>query len=61
LDSIASSSRVVVSHPKKTSKNWTKEENELLGEVIAKYGTDFHFYVMSNLFPKKTKNQIKVI
>lgn len=44
---------------KEKSKNWTEEEVEVLELSLKKYGTDFH--ILSTFFPKKTKNQIKVI
>lgn len=44
---------------KEKSKNWTEEEVELLQMSLKKYGTDFH--ILSSFFPKKTKNQIKVM
>lgn len=47
------------SEMKEKSKNWTEEEVEVLELSLKKYGTDFH--ILSTFFPKKTKNQIKVI
>lgn len=44
---------------KEKSKIWTEEEIELLRMLLKNYGTDFH--ILSTFFPKKTKNQIKVI
>lgn len=44
---------------KEKSKVWTPEEIELFHILLKKYGTDFH--ILSNFFPKKTKNQLKVI
>ena len=43
---------------KEKSKLWTAEEVELFQLLLKKYGTDFH--ILSNFFPKKTKNQLKV-
>jgi hypothetical protein len=43
---------------KEKSKVWTGEEIELFRILLKKYGTDFH--ILSNFFPKKTKNQLKV-
>lgn len=57
-DSI-SSSHTVESDFKEKSKIWTEEEIELLRLLLNKYGTDFH--ILSSFFPKKTKNQIKVM
>ncbi len=60
-DSISSnpSSHTMDSDMKEKSKNWTEEEIEVLELSLKKYGTDFH--ILSTFFPKKTKNQIKVI
>jgi hypothetical protein len=44
---------------KDKSKLWTPEEEEFFEILIKNYGTDFS--IMSMFFPKKTKNQIKVI
>ena len=57
-DSI-SSSHTVESEFKEKSKIWTEEEVETLRILLNKYGTDFH--ILSSFFPKKTKNQIKVM
>ena len=57
-DSI-SSNHTVESDFKEKSKIWTEEEVENLRMLLDKYGTDFH--ILSSFFPKKTKNQIKVI
>jgi hypothetical protein len=44
---------------KEKSKVWTADEVELFHILLKKYGTDFH--ILSNFFPKKTKNQLKVL
>jgi hypothetical protein len=44
---------------KEKSKVWTVDELELFGILLRKYGTDFH--ILSAFFPKKTKNQLKVL
>jgi hypothetical protein len=54
-DSISSSQSI---ESKEKSKLWTPEEVELFHLMLKKYGTDFH--ILSNFFPKKTKNQLKV-
>lgn len=41
------------------SKVWTMEEEELFRGLLKKYGTDFNFF--KPFFPKKSKNQIKVL
>jgi hypothetical protein len=55
-DSISSSQSIEV---KEKSKVWTEEEIELFSILLRKYGTDFH--ILSAFFPKKTKNQLKVL
>jgi|JI9StandDraft_2_1071091.scaffolds.fasta_scaffold443720_1 hypothetical protein len=55
-DSISSNQSI---ESKEKSKLWTAEEVELFQLLLKKYGTDFH--ILSNFFPKKTKNQLKVL
>jgi exo-beta-1,3-glucanase (GH17 family) len=55
-DSISSNHSI---ESKEKSKLWTHEEVELFHLMLKKYGTDFH--ILSNFFPKKTKNQLKVL
>ena len=43
--------------PKEKSKVWSGEEMELFKLLLKRFGTDFS--ILSNFFPRKTKNQLK--